>query len=196
MSFDKLLIVSAEEDVRWLRTRGVDVNPGLTDDELAQVEHRFGFRFSVDHRAFLSVGQPVGGRWWDWRGPASPLEEALAWPRAGVLWDVENDDYWAPSWGVRPSSLRARLEAANGFLDDWPVLVPLYGHRYVPAAPASASAPVFSVWQTDVIAYGENLGDYLRREFGDRDEQAGTPSVDSRACPPWSLFATGQEELI
>jgi hypothetical protein len=46
-----------------------------------------------------------------------------------------------------------------------PTLIPIYGHRYLPAAPAPAGSPVFSVYQTDVVYCGDNLLDYVAHEF-------------------------------
>ncbi|MGO4856685.1 hypothetical protein [Arthrobacter sp. 2MCAF14] len=48
---------------------------------------------------------------------------------------------------------------------DVPVLVPFFVHRFLPASPAASGSPVFSVYQTDVIYYGNNLGDYCTVEF-------------------------------
>jgi hypothetical protein len=46
-----------------------------------------------------------------------------------------------------------------------PRLVPLCSHRYLPADPAPVPSPVFSVYQTDVVYYGDNLLDYVAHEF-------------------------------
>ena len=37
----------------------VDIQPGLSDAELANAEQRFGFEFADDHRVFLGTGLPV-----------------------------------------------------------------------------------------------------------------------------------------
>lgn len=47
----------------------------------------------------------------------------------------------------------------------WPTLVPIYSHRFMPAAPAPDRAPVLSVHGSDIIFYGSDLLDYLRNEF-------------------------------
>ncbi len=46
-----------------------------------------------------------------------------------------------------------------------PELVPIFGHRFVPAIPTLTHAPVFSVHQTDVIYYGSDVADYVRNEL-------------------------------
>ena len=50
-----------------------------------------------------------------------------------------------------------------------PRLIPVMGHRYIPAEPELAGNPVFSVYQTDIIYYGVDLATYLRCEFGQLD---------------------------
>jgi hypothetical protein len=60
----------------------------------------------------------------------------------------------------------------------------------MPAAPARTGAPVFSVWQADVIFYGDNLLDYLRREFAPADARLDVQSITAGPdiCPPWSFL--------
>lgn len=46
-----------------------------------------------------------------------------------------------------------------------PKLIPVAGHRYIPASPCEVGNPIFSVYQTDVIYYGADLWEYLENEF-------------------------------
>jgi len=41
----------------------------------------------------------------------------------------------------------------------------VYFHRYIPARPHLSGNPVLSVYQTDIIYYGNDLTDYFRNEF-------------------------------
>lgn len=59
----------------------------------------------------------------------------------------------------------AAVEVARQHLIKQPVLVPVRGHRYLPAAPEPTRAPVLSVYQTDIIYYGADLADYCAYEF-------------------------------
>ena len=45
-------------------------------------------------------------------------------------------------------------------------MVPVYGHRYLPAGRGSYGHPVLSIYQTDIIVYGTDLADYIDNEFG------------------------------
>lgn len=185
----------AAESVEYLRSRRVRLDPGLTPTELVAIEGRFGIAFSPDHRSFLSLALPRGEGWIDWRGDDDVIEEALWWPERGVMFDVENNVFWPPSWGRAPSGLSERLRRAHEEVAKWPRLIPLYGHRYLPAAPAESGAPVFSVWQTDVIVYGRDLLAYVKHEFGE-DEPRHSLGVDPQICPPWSLLAFGLDDEL
>ena len=163
----------------------VPTDEGMAEVELARVEQAFGFGFNPDHRVLLAAGLPIGGRWPDWRNPESPtLRAMLDAPVDGVLFDVEQNDFWFAAWGRRPSDVGEALEVARTRLQSVPRLVPVYGHRYAPALPEDG-LPVLSVVQTDVVVYGVDIEDYLRREFGLRPEGG----VEAKPVPFWTEAA-------
>lgn len=156
------------------------VSPGLTDAELAAIEREFGFTFAADHRAFLAAGLPSGRGWPDWRGPdRAALRDSLAGPVEGVLFDVAQNDFWYAGWGRRPDAADDAVVVARTYLLTVPRMVPVFGHRYLPAG--ITGHPVLSMYQTDIIYYGADLTGWLHREFG-----LGTPGVaDARATVPF-----------
>lgn len=158
-----------------LRALPFSVDPGLTTAELRSL----GISFNPDHRMLLTCGVPVGPGWPDWRSPS--VSSLLSAPVDGVLFDVRENAFWLPAWGIRPSAPSRALDIARRALSTAPVLVPVYKHRYAPALPARG-LPVFSVMQTDVVVYGVDLADYLHAEFG-----VGSPSSRAAARVPfWS----------
>ncbi|MEV6638440.1 hypothetical protein AB0M54_47795, partial [Actinoplanes sp. NPDC051470] len=186
--------VLGEEALRRLRRRSVcAIKPGLTDAEFGLIEQEFGFQFADDHKAFLAAGLPVNTRaepripgvryahsepWPDWRhADRDKLRGLLDRPSEGVLFDVEHKNFWYASWGPRPTDLASAMAAAKHMLAQVPTMVPVYGHRYLPAGRGTFGHPVLSLWQTDVIYYGFDLADYIDQEFslsGSR-EQVGEP---------------------
>jgi hypothetical protein len=143
------------------------VRPGLTDTEFAAVEAEFGFTFADDHHAFLAAGLPVGRGWPDWRdGDRAGLRERLAGPVEGVLFDVAQNDFWYDGWGPRPADPAAALAAARTGLVTAPRMIPVYGHRYLPAGRGTSGHPVLSIYRTDVACYGPDLRGFLHAEFG------------------------------
>ena len=163
--------------VEAARRAGGPAGPGLTDAEFDRIENEFGFEFADDHRAFLAEKLPLNRPfvpepgvvhmwqrpWPDWRDPDS-VRDQLARPVEGVLFDVEHNKMWHKSWGERPAAMAEAIEVAREHLATVPQLVPVYGHRYLPAGRGTYGHPVLSVVQTDIIYYGTDLADYIHRE--------------------------------
>jgi hypothetical protein len=144
----------------------VTFEAGLSDNEVEAIESRFGFCFPPDLRAFLQTALPVGEQFPNWRtGSDKSLQEWLDRPEAGICFDVEHNAFWLPEWGPRPASGDEALRICRAQVWIAPRLIPIYSHRFIPAEPTAAGNPVISVHQTDIIHYGFDLEDYLRREF-------------------------------
>jgi len=133
------------------------IEPGLTAAEFTRVEDEFGFEFAEDHRTFLAAGLPLSiphddppgvirtdrTPWPDWRdGDPAVLRERLNRPVEGVLFDVEHNAFWDGSWGERSAESGDALDIARRCLLDVPRLVPIYGHRYLPAGRGSFGHPI------------------------------------------------------
>jgi hypothetical protein len=163
---DCMTLTQAAARRLWQSLR-VPVGEGLTGGELRRVEDEFGFRFNPDHRALLLAGMPRGGRWPDWlAGDRGSLRAWLDEPVEGVLFDVAENGFWWHGWGERPGHNRQALAQARVGLKAAPSLVPINGHRFCPCLPMFG-LPVLSVVQTDIAVYGQDIVDYLWREFGE-----------------------------
>jgi hypothetical protein len=164
-----------EEAARRLARSGrCEIGPGLTDAEFARMEQDCEFEFADDHRAFLAAGLPLNAPapwrrrnpWPDWRdGDPSDLRERLDWPVNGVLFDVKHNALWHPSWGHRPAGTSEAMRTARQHLSRAPKMIPVYGHRYLPAGRGTYGHPVLSIYQADIIIYGTDLADYINCEF-------------------------------
>lgn len=84
-----------------------------------------------------------------------------------------------PGASVRPAGRDEALETARLKLAQVPRLVPVFGHRFLPAGRGDFGHPVMSVWQTDIICYGMDLAEYIHQEFGgpgpDRPDEHRNP---------------------
>jgi hypothetical protein len=146
--------------------RRVAFSDGLTDIEVARTEETYGFRFPVDLRNFLQTALPIGFPFPDWRAEDDPnVREMLRWPLHGILFDVEQNDFWLPEWGAKPSRIEDAKAIAKENTSRAPRLIPIYSHRMMPDLPLQSGNPVLSVYQTDIIYYGFDLDDYFRHEF-------------------------------
>lgn len=138
----------------------------MSDAEVSAVEVAYGFRFPPDLRALLQHALPVGRGFPNWRsGPESDLKDRLAWPLEGLRFDVEHNAVWLSGWGARPAPLRDAIARLRRLVAEAPTLVPVYGHRFIPANPWAEGNPVLSVVQSDIIHFGNDLVDCFRRDF-------------------------------
>ena len=181
------LIVSS---IQRLRDGGVRLEPGLSDEEVSRVEDRFGFSFGPEHRELLQSAVPVGESWPDWRNDSDEdLRGRLDWPVEGLLFDVRNNGFWPASWGDAPDGEEDREPQARAHPVRVPRLTPIFAHRYLTADEQFTPSPVFSVHQTDVIFYGDDLLDYVAHEF-----HVPPPHPSARTYVPfWSDLADGAE---
>jgi hypothetical protein len=135
--------------------------------ELDRIQDRWQLRFPPDLIALLRQQRnPIeGSASFDWLlGDEADIQRRLDWPFEGFLFDVERNGLWWPTWGPRPAEAAQRRDALRAVFATVPKLIPLFGHRYLPADPCEPGNPVFSVYQSDVIYYGADLQDWMQRE--------------------------------
>lgn len=143
------------------------IEPGLTRAELQAAQDAWGCSFPPDLVEFLQVGLPRSERFPNWREPHS--DEMLSSRQtivARLASDVQNNELWWPEWGERPQSMDDALAVLGRVFDAAPTMIPIYGHRYLPAEPCVAGNPVFSSYGSDTILYGADLRNYIAHEFG------------------------------
>ena len=164
---------------------------GLSDSELASAQTEAGVVFPPDLCELLSATLPSGPKFPDWRNrPRDAMDEWRADLVDGIHFDVLNNNFWPSSWPARPDSPAESREVVEQRLAEAPALIPIYGHRAIPNEPFEAGNPVFSVWQTDIIIYGNDLGDYLRNEFhGGR----GCDELPERTIRSWTAMLDPDE---
>ena len=152
--------------VESLSGRGVRFAAGLAEAELEELQEAHAVVFPPDLAAFLKRAVPVGDRFPDWRGSSQDLQSRFDEPLQGILCDVELNNFWAPSWGSKPTEPRQALAKTKTVVNAAPKLIPVYSHRYIPSDPSLSGNPVLSVVQTDIIRYGDDLVSYFHAEFG------------------------------
>jgi len=156
---------------------------GYSQAELDRAQDRYGLAFPSDLTALWLEKRLVDGH--DLNDEVA-MRRVLAGPFEGLLFDVETCFLWWPEWGERPASPDARAEVLRGVVAGAPKLIPLYSHRYLPAAPNKAGNPVFSIHQSDIIYYGSDLENYFEREIVDPNTPLGETI---RQIPFWSELA-------
>lgn len=159
---------------------------GYTRQELDTIQERWGLRFPLDLIDLLREHRPIldGPAAFDWLlSDPLKIQASLDWPFEGFWFDVEQNDVWWPEWGQKPESSTEQRSRLQQIFAGAPKLIPLYGHRYLPAEPFERGNPVFSVYQTDVICYAINLSDWIERE---RDGWSSKDWSPIKEIPFWS----------
>lgn len=151
---------------KTLEQAGILFEPGLTAAEIDAIEKMYAFEFPPDLKSFLMFALPVNKGFINWRHASSEtIKERLNWPYEGMRFDVEANTFWLKEWGDKPHDINEAFRILRKAIDEAPLLIPVAGHRYLPASPNEANNPVFSVYQSDIVYYGIDLQDYLENEF-------------------------------
>lgn len=161
-----------------LAQNGVTLEKGLSDAEISDIEREGCFQFPPDLRAFLRQALPIQYDFPDYRGsvltdyfpnwrlnPREIMRIAQHRLLDGIMFDVEFNHFWLPSWGKRPLQISEALAEAQERFSKAPLLIPVFEHRYISSAPLLSGNPVFSISQTDIVRYGNDLFEYLCMEF-------------------------------
>jgi hypothetical protein len=150
---------------------GARLDPGFSRAELAAVEQAAGTVLPTELRLMLTLALPVGPPWRDWRtDPSGLMATWRAYVTDGLVVDARHS-FWHDLWGPRPATVAEREQVVRQQAAALPRLFPIFGHRalaidIVPGFDSADGNPVFSVHQTDVIYYGNDLADWFNTEFG------------------------------
>ncbi|WP_157558898.1 hypothetical protein [Nocardioides sp. Soil774] len=160
--------------IERLKRAGVQIEPGLSDEEIEVVQKRFGIAFSVPHRSLLQVGLPVDLS-------AQTVRQRPRWP------DWRHGDQRELETWIRRAPAAADAAAAAPALAG-PPLIPLCDHRYLPSGGHLKTCWVFSAHELDVIYYGNDIGAWIGREFEGDSWSPERPASEDR-IPYWSDLA-------
>jgi hypothetical protein len=173
-----------ERLIPGLRAIGIEVAPGLTDEEIVHAENKYGFQFPPDLRMLLQYAMPISDGFVNWRADdEDAIRDMLEWPLEGMCFDIEVNSFWMASWGEKPKYLSYAFRVAKQALRKAPKLIPVCGHRYIPDEPHLSGNPMFSVYQTDIIYYGYDLADYFFNEFWHPDRRIDEEAEEQFKVP-------------
>jgi hypothetical protein len=182
-----------EQLIEILKNIGIQFVDGLTDEETHKLQDAFTITFPPDLKLFLQLALPISDRFVDWRGALVSNESKqklwykLDQPLEGILFDVANNKFWLKNWGDMPDMYAEKEEIVKQNFINYPKLVPIYSHRYIPSEPIEFDNPIFSVYQTDVIYYGYNIADYFAKEFHfELPANFNPPTSPIKDIPFWS----------
>jgi hypothetical protein len=170
-----------ETAIEHLENKNIIFEKGLSDEEYNTVVSMFGISFPHDFKYFLQKALPISAGFVNWRMALTNktakehIDERFSWPLKGILFDVRNNVFWNDEWGKKPSDIEYQINIVKQHYKKYPVLIPIYSHRYIPAFPIEEGNPVFSVYQTDIIYYGNDLISYFCNEFRIKLQEYNVP---------------------
>jgi len=165
---------TARQLLELLKQKGISVDRGLTHDEQLAIEQALGAKLPPDLAILLAEGVPVANAEGETKAfpqwtvnPAQAIADAQSQIEAAFEFDIKNSDYWHESLGQKPENLDEAVDQALTVIRQWPPLVRIYSHRFMPTDPHEPGNPVISVFQAgDTVYYGSNLLEYFAKEFG------------------------------
>jgi hypothetical protein len=172
---------------------------GMSEDQFIQAQGFYNIAFPPDYKELLKAILPISFPFYDWSDYSidtiNRINKMLAWPIDGTLFDVKENDFWLKSWGEKPPDMVTRLAIARDNMEKVPKLIPVCSHRYISSFPEEANNPIYSVYQMDVIVYGDNLWEYFEAEFRtDRRSQGDDSKL--KVIPFWHDIVTKLEYLV
>ena len=170
-----------------LKQQGVEFETGLTVEEIAKIEDVYKISFPRSLKKFLMTALPISKGFYKWRNFEQDnvvfIKKIISIPTEEID-ELAEEVYWCDDWGEEPESEKDIASIVRERLKKAPKLLPIYGHRYIPMC-SEDNPPILSVQGTDIIYYGESLEDYLKVEFGGKEqEQIEFSSINP--IPFWS----------
>lgn len=173
--------------IKMLKQSGVQIERGLTDEELFSVQKIYGVQFPEPLKEFLKAGLPISKGFYNWRDTREQnvqyIKRIIAWPVKSIC-DLPQEVDWCDAWGDEPEDKQERENIIKYKAQNSPVLLPIFYHRFMPTGEMK-EYPVLSINGSDVIYYGKNLENYLQIEFGN-EKQSDLDYSDIEYVPFWS----------
>jgi len=118
----------------------------------------YNISFNIDHKNYLMNYVLIGSSFYDWhdfsKTNVKRIKSMLNWPLEGILFDIEHNTYWPKEIEIKPETLKQKKDIfVEYYQKNIPKLAPIYSHRYMCSEPKKIGAPVYSVYQTDIIYY-------------------------------------------
>ena len=161
-----------EEIRKILEDNNIQLNVGMTENEITKAEEFYGIEFPKDMKEMLMNFVPISNGFYNWNDYSdeniSRIKDMIEWPYEGIIYDIENNEFWLEEFGKCPKNIEDRIQMFKKYIAEnevqIPKLIPINSHRYVISGKV-ADYPIISVYQTDIIYYGSNLLEYFENEF-------------------------------
>ena len=157
---------------KLLESKNMILDFGVSNERILEIEKKINFVFPPDLRDLLMNFVPRGfhkqdAGFPDWNNePIESLSKRFDVFTESVIFDITNNNFWYSKWGKKPEAINDRVNLAKDKLKTEPKPIPIYLHRCMLSQPNIIGNPILSIYQTDMIFYGNDLYDYFKNEFG------------------------------
>ena len=179
-----------------LENKGIEIYDGLSEEEFEKIENFYNIKFPKVLRILYKSFLPNLYNWRDFsENNVKNIKQSLYWPIEGILFDIENNNFWMDCFGEKTGDIQQDKAKAKDYLknaneEEVPKLIPIYSHRFVPSFPDSIDVPIFSVMGTDIVYYGKNIEEYIEHEFDSNyNPEQESADIGVIQVPFWSKIA-------
>lgn len=140
----------------------ISLAPGLSSNELLQLERTFSCTLSSDIASWLRYVVPVGPGFPDWRvGLEYEYEEATV----EICTCLADIGVWNSAWGREPEAKQDKVVKLLQLLLDAPRLIRVFGNRCIAVNSRGRRDALFSVEGCDIVNYEGDLHELLDALF-------------------------------
>lgn len=155
-----------------LQSLNCTISTGLNEKEILQITSLIKCAIPVDYFELLRMGVPLGRvngeEFPNWHEYSNVLDAVQEYINDAFTFDVKENSYWHKAFGEKLTDIDTATEVAVRKVSEWPPLLPIFGHRFVPTKFTGEHAPVISLYQpTDTIMYAHSIVEYFNVEFND-----------------------------
>ena len=131
----EVMRLSYEKSINLLKAKGIEFETGLTGVEMEKIESTYKIEFPKSLKMFLMAVLPVSRGFYNWRNFDEDNIRFIKMVMNRPIEDVcefADEIYWCDDWGEEPENEVDICRAVRNKLKNAPILLPIYGHRYMP----------------------------------------------------------------
>ncbi len=154
--------------INKMKLKGFNFEAGLTDEEIINIEEKYGLSFPNSLKEFYKEGLPIGEPFPNWKDDSEAnikkIKERIIRPYNGIVSDIKENQFWGADW-PKYDTIDEKIKYFNDLYNQAPRLIPIAYSRYIISTPETDEPAILSVHDSDIIVYGNNLKEYLENEF-------------------------------
>ncbi len=162
---------STEAIINQMKSQGINFYTDVSEELITKIETIYDIKFPMCIREFYLLGIPFSDdksefpQWFDMSDEnVKRIKKWISRPNESLRESVKNG-FWISKWGKRPEILQEALKQYDSISENAPALIPIFNHRYFPLIKNLGNPPVISAMACDIVFYGADFYDYLKREF-------------------------------